>query len=135
VDASVRARLAFAGDISGGRGTRQNSDNTKFRLTRRAKHLYRYSIAKIVEPLNFGEVITGETISSLSIPRATIISPSSSNGRCSAFASSHGGPQPNVPLFVRGQDHRHGLAMDRFDDGIRTRGEEAIELVQSGNGL
>jgi hypothetical protein len=47
--------------------------------------------------------------SSLSAPRMTILSASSGNGRCSAFASSHGAEQ----------DHRHRLRMDRLDHRVR----------------
>jgi hypothetical protein len=34
---------------------------------------------------------------------------------------------PNVPLFIGGQDHRHGLGMDGLHDGARRCGQEAVE--------
>jgi hypothetical protein len=37
---------------------------------------------------------------------------------CRPLASSHGARS----LFVCGQDHRHGLGMDRLDDGVRCSG-------------
>jgi hypothetical protein len=33
--------------------------------------------------------------------------------------SSHGRAHPDITLLVGGQDHRHGLRMDRLDDRVR----------------
>ena len=57
----------------------------------------------------------------------TILSTSSGNGRCNAFASSHWSAHPHVALLVSRQDHRHRLGMDRLDDCVGRCGQEAIE--------
>jgi len=51
----------------------------------------------------------------LSSPRTTILRTLSGNGRCNAFASSHGA-HPDVALLLRRQDHRHCLRVDWLDD-------------------
>jgi hypothetical protein len=38
---------------------------------------------------------------------------------------------PNVTLLVGRQDHRHRFRMDRLDDGVRRRRQEAINLMRS----
>jgi hypothetical protein len=38
-------------------------------------------------------------------------------------------PHPDVALLLRGQDHRHGLRVDRFNDRVRRRRQEAIDEV------
>ena len=68
--------------------------------------------------------------SSLSAPRMTILRASSGNGRCNALASSHGA-RIHTSLLVGGQDHRHGLEMDRLDDGVRRCREKAVDLMRS----
>jgi hypothetical protein len=40
-------------------------------------------------------------------------------------------PHPDVPFLIGGQDHRHGLGMDRPDDRIRRRRQEAIDVVRT----
>src|SRR5258706_2228909 len=57
--------------------------------------------------------------SSLSAPRLTIIKSASGNGLFSALASIPWRSHPHVPLFVRRQDHRHGLGVNRRDDAVR----------------
>jgi hypothetical protein len=37
---------------------------------------------------------------------------------------------PNIPLLVGGQDHRHGLGMDRLDNGVRRSREDAVGLMR-----
>jgi hypothetical protein len=37
---------------------------------------------------------------------------------------------PHVPLFVGGQDHRHGLGMDRLDHRVRRCREKTIDLMR-----
>src|SRR6266567_3364689 len=44
-------------------------------------------------------------------------------------------PHPGVSLFVCGLDHRHGLGMDRLDDGVRCRGQEPINQMRALNGV
>ena len=39
---------------------------------------------------------------------------------------------PNVAFLVGGQDHWHRLRMDRFDDGVRRRRQEAVDLMWTG---
>jgi hypothetical protein len=34
-------------------------------------------------------------------------------------------PHPDVAFFIRGQDHRHRLRVDRLDDSVRCRRQEA----------
>jgi len=38
---------------------------------------------------------------------------------------------PNVAFLLGCQDHRHGLGVDRFNDRVRRRREEAIDIVRS----
>ena len=40
---------------------------------------------------------------------------------------------PHVPYFVGGQDHRHGLGMDRLDDRVRRRRQKAVDQVRAGD--
>jgi hypothetical protein len=40
---------------------------------------------------------------------------------------------PHVALFIRRQDHRHGLWMDRLDDSVRRGGQEAIDEMRHGD--
>jgi hypothetical protein len=35
---------------------------------------------------------------------------------------------PHIALFIGCQDHRHGLGMYRFDNRVRRRGQETIEI-------
>ena len=63
----------------------------------------------------------------LSCPRATIFNASSGNGRCSAFASSHG-----VRIHGR-QDNRHRLVMDLFNDCVRRGRQESVDEVRAGD--
>jgi hypothetical protein len=37
---------------------------------------------------------------------------------------------PDVALFLGGKNHRHGLRMDRFDDRVRRRCQEAKDVVR-----
>jgi hypothetical protein len=46
-----------------------------------------------------------------------------------------GRTQPHVALFIRVQDHRHGLRVNRLDDGIRGRRQEAIDQMRAGDRL
>lgn len=39
---------------------------------------------------------------------------------------------PDVAFLVRGQDHRHRFGVDRLDDGVRRRRQEALDVVRSG---
>lgn len=41
----------------------------------------------------------------------------------------HRGIEPRVELVLGGEDHRHGLRMDRLDLGIRLAGQKAVEQV------
>jgi len=59
----------------------------------------------------------------LSAPRATILGASSAHRLCSALASSHGARIQTSRLFLRGQDYRHRLGMDRRDDAVRLGGK------------
>jgi hypothetical protein len=38
---------------------------------------------------------------------------------------------PDVAFFVCQQDHRHGLRMDRLDDGVWRRGKKAVDVVRT----
>jgi hypothetical protein len=67
-----------------------------------------------------------------SAPRATTLSVSSGNGRCSAFASSQGA-RPDVALLIGCKDDRHGLFMDPLDHGVRRRGQN--QRLGPGTGL
>jgi len=40
-----------------------------------------------------------------------------------------------VPFFIGGQDHRHGFGMDRLDDRVRCRRQEAVDQVRAGDRL
>jgi hypothetical protein len=42
---------------------------------------------------------------------------------------------PNVSFLVGRQDHRHGLGMDRLNDGVRRCSQEAIDEVRAGDRL
>src|SRR5262245_36311199 len=42
---------------------------------------------------------------------------------------------PNVTLLIGRQDHRHGLGMDRLDDRVRRRRQEAVDLVRPRHGF
>ena len=69
--------------------------------------------------------------SSLSAPRATILSASSANGRwrlCFIPWAAH----PNIALFIGRQDHRHRLGMDRLNNGIRRGGQKTINEAGRG---
>src|SRR3954452_3684152 len=57
----------------------------------------------------------GAALSSLSAPCITIFNASSGNGRCNAFASSHGA-RIQTSLLIGHQDHWHRLRMDRLND-------------------
>src|SRR5213075_267548 len=37
-----------------------------------------------------------------------------------------------IALLIRCQDHRHRLRMDWLDDGVRGRGEKAVDVVRPG---
>ena len=79
----------------------------------------------------FGGGYHAADLSSLSAPRATIRKASSGSGRCSALASSQGARIQDVALLVGGQDHRHSFWMDRLDDGVRRRRQEAVDLMRA----
>jgi hypothetical protein len=36
--------------------------------------------------------------------------------------------QPNVPFLVSHHDHRYRLGMDRLDNGVRRRRQEAVDI-------
>jgi hypothetical protein len=42
---------------------------------------------------------------------------------------------PDVALLISRQDHRHGLGMDRFDEGIRCSCQETIDRMRARNGF
>jgi hypothetical protein len=65
---------------------------------------------------------------SLSPPRAAILSVSSDNGRCNAFAISQG-------ALIRGQEHRYRLGLDRLDNRVRRGRKEAADRVRAQHGL
>jgi hypothetical protein len=44
-------------------------------------------------------------------------------------------PHPNVAFLIRGQDHRHGLGVDRHYDGVRRRRQEAVDEMRPGDRL
>ncbi len=73
--------------------------------------------------------------SPLSTPRATILESSSDSGLLQTARFIPRRPHPGVSLFVCGQDHRHGLGMDRLDDGVRCRGQEPINQMRALNGV
>jgi hypothetical protein len=67
------------------------------------------------------------------LPRATILIALSGNGRCSAFASSHGA-HPNIALLIRHQDRRHrpgciGSTMAFGEDRSQTDVRERLSAV------
>src|SRR5688500_12236836 len=43
--------------------------------------------------------------------------------------------EPGLVLFRGGEDHRHGLRMDRPDDAVRLRGEKRVEQMLALNRL
>ncbi len=71
--------------------------------------------------------------SPLSTPRATILESSSGSGLLQTARFIPRRPHPDVSLFVCGQDHRHGLGMDRLDEGVRCRGQEPINQMRARN--
>ena len=42
---------------------------------------------------------------------------------------------PDVALFVRRQNYRHGLRVDGLDDRVRRRRQEAVDVVRAGIGF
>ena len=40
---------------------------------------------------------------------------------------------PDIALFVRRQDHRHSLWVDRLDHGVRRRRQETVDEMWAGN--
>jgi hypothetical protein len=74
-----------------------------------------------------GLISHAAALSSLSVPRATIISPSSGNGRCSALAPSHGARIQTSRFLVCRQDYRHRFGMDGFDDRVRCCRQKAVD--------
>ncbi|UPK07139.1 hypothetical protein IVB05_17430 [Bradyrhizobium sp. 170] len=82
-------------------------------------------------------------MSSLSAPRATIISAPSANSRCSALASSQGARIQTFALFVGRQDHRHRLRVDRLADptesatgkGLSPPGDEQLRSQKRAAGV
>jgi hypothetical protein len=44
-----------------------------------------------------------------------------------------GRAHPHVTFFFRRQNHRHGLGVNRLDDGVRCGGKKPVNKVRSGN--
>ena len=59
----------------------------------------------------------------------------SRNGRCSAFASSHGARIHTSHSFCICENHGHCPGMDRFNDRVGFRGQEAVDQVRTGDWL
>jgi hypothetical protein len=59
----------------------------------------------------------------------------SRNGRCSAFASSHGARIHTSHAFCICENHGHCPGMDRFNDRVGFRGQEAVDQVRTGDWL
>jgi hypothetical protein len=60
---------------------------------------------------------------------------SSGNGRCNALCLIPRRVHPHVAFFRRRQDHWHCLWVDRLNDRVRRRGQEAVDQVRAGERL